>query len=260
MSEFIANFRRAAAVLMPKQHIFLLSHMRSYTSLFGHIMGSNPEICGYYEMHIGYYSWKSLIRQKLLYFQQEQPKPGFRYMFDKVLHDEHHVARSLLMQKNVKPLFCLRHPNNVIPSILKLYQRVDPGHSFNSESFATAYYIQRVTTLARIADSLERDCFYLDAEAIKLESQRCLDELSEWLNLATRLSPEYELQKNTSKARFGDTSGNLAIGHIADGAPGYTDFVHDVELQRNACRAYEQARQRLIAASAHQCVTQAIGL
>jgi hypothetical protein len=251
-----ASFRKAVAVLTPKQHIFLLSHMRSYTSLFGHIMGSNPHICGYYEMHIGYYSWKSLIRQKLLYFEQELPKPGFRYMFDKILHDEHGMSLDILMRKNVKPIFCLRHPQDVIPSILKLYQQVDPTHAFNSESCATAYYIQRLTTLEGLANALERDFFYLDAEAIKLDSQRCLDDLSDWLTLRIKLSPQYELQKNTSKARFGDSSGNLNVGRIAVGASTYTDFAHDTELQNNASSVYERVRKSLIAASTHHCITQ----
>jgi hypothetical protein len=259
MPGIITSCEKATAVLTPKEHIFLLSHMRSYTSLFGHIIGSNPDICGYYEMHIGYYSWRSLVRQKLLYFEQELPKPGFRYMFDKILHDEHRVSLDILMRKNVKPIFCLRHPRDVVPSILKLYQRLDPAHPFNSESFATAYFIQRVTTLASIADSLDRDFFYLDAETLKFESQRCLDSLSDWLDLPTKLSPNFQLQRNTSKERFGDTSGNLNVGRITVSASAYADFEHDAELQSNACRVYERARQSLIAASTHHCITQATG-
>ena len=34
------------------QHIFLLSHMRANTSLISHILGSHPQISGYYEMHL----------------------------------------------------------------------------------------------------------------------------------------------------------------------------------------------------------------
>jgi len=32
----------------PYARIFLLSHMRVYTSLAGHILGSHPQINGYY--------------------------------------------------------------------------------------------------------------------------------------------------------------------------------------------------------------------
>ncbi len=106
MFDILSEGRKTAAILLPKRHIFLLSHMRAYTSLFGHIMGSNPAICGYYEMHIGYYSWKSLIRQKLLYFENEEAKPGFSCMFDKVLHNEHSVALKILNGRRIKTIFC----------------------------------------------------------------------------------------------------------------------------------------------------------
>ena len=42
------------ALSKPCARIFLLSHMRAYTSLAGHILGSHPQINGYYEMHLGY--------------------------------------------------------------------------------------------------------------------------------------------------------------------------------------------------------------
>ena len=41
------------ALSKPCARIFLLSHMRAYTSLAGHILGSHPQINGYYEMHSG---------------------------------------------------------------------------------------------------------------------------------------------------------------------------------------------------------------
>ncbi|MEZ5571765.1 MAG: hypothetical protein R3E64_07045 [Halioglobus sp.] len=255
MFNIIPGLQKAVAIATPKKHIFFLSHMRSYTSLFGHIMGSNPHICGYYEMHIGYYSWKSLIRQKLLYFDQEPAKPGFKFMFDKILHDDHYTSLNVLNRNDAKSIFCLRHPNDVIPSILKLYKSMDPDHPFNSESFATQYYVQRLTSLEQIANQLEQEFFYLDAESIKLDSLQCLHSLSEWLCLATPLSPKYDIQKNTSRERFGDTSGKLNVGHIATDTNNYAHFKHDPKLQELATRAYDRVRQRLIELSTYRCIT-----
>lgn len=254
MADIFANVRKALAVLTPKQNIFLLSHMRSYTSLFGHILGSNPEICGYYEMHIGYYSWRSLVRQKLVYFKHEDPKPGFRYMFDKVLHNEHSVSADILNRTQTKVIFCLRHPQEVIPSILRLYKRVDPRHEFNSESFATEYYIQRLAMLERMAGVIQRDFFYLDAEALKSETQQCLQLLSDWLQLGIELVPDYELQRNTSKKRFGDSSEQLREGTVVNQRSDYVDFDFDADLLKRAVVAYQSARTRLVQSSAHRCV------
>jgi hypothetical protein len=244
------------AILLPKQHIFLLSHMRAYTSLFGHILGSNSEICGYYEMHIGYHSWKSLIRQKLLYFKNESPKSDLIYMFDKVLHNEHNVALDILNRPKTKTIFCLRQPQDVIPSILRLYQRVDPSHPFNSESFATDYYIQRLAALENIAISLERDFFYLDADSIKYDSDECLGKLSDWLHLKERLSPHYEVQRNTSKERYGDTSAKIGSGRISKVDSQPMNYNHDAELFKNAAFMYDRVRATLIRNSTYNCVIQ----
>lgn len=224
--------------------------MRSYTSLFGHIMGSNPEICGYYEMHIGYHSWKSLIRQKLLYFENEDAKPKFRYMFDKVLHNEHNVSDKVLNNPHTRTIFCLRHPRDVIPSILKLYQRVDPTHDFNSEAGATEYYIQRLKKLLCIAESVQREYFYLDAEALKSDTQQCLQRLSNWLELKVQLSSSYDIQRNTSEKRFGDSSEHLRAGRVLHEASDYASFRHNEDLLDRAVHAYVGARSHLIRSSA----------
>ncbi len=250
------NARRAMAIVLPKQHIFLLSHMRAYTSLFGHILGSNPEICGYYEMHIGYYGWKSLIRQKLLYFRREDPKPHFVYMFDKVLHNEHNVVLDILNSQGTKTIFCLRQPQEVIPSILRLYQGIDPSHPFNSESFATDYYIQRLIALETIAMSMAEEFFYLDANSIKYESDECLGKLSDWLGLKKELSPIYEVQRNTSRERYGDTSPRIGTGRITEDHSRYTNFNHEVELIKTAAFVYDRVRTTLIRKSASNCVVQ----
>jgi len=47
----------------PYARIFLLSHMRAFTSLAGHILGSHPQINGYYEMHLSYEDASALDRQ-----------------------------------------------------------------------------------------------------------------------------------------------------------------------------------------------------
>jgi hypothetical protein len=254
MSTLLPNVHKSAAIIVPKKHIFLLSHMRAYTSLFGHIMGSNPAICGYYEMHIGYYSWKSPIRQKLLYFQQESTKPGFSYMFDKILHNEHSVSLNVLNSSRARSIFCLRQPKDVIPSILKLYARIDPAHEFNSEAFATHYYIKRLAVLEAIAESLEQEFFYFDSDSLKLQSDECLGNLGDWLQLRTPLSTTYALQQHTSRERYGDSSEALRAGHIRREASHYQDWSPQADLLQSANNAYREARSTMIKLSSRRSV------
>lgn len=254
MGNFLSRVRKTSAIVLPKRHIFLLSHMRAYTSLFGHIMGSNPAICGYYEMHIGYHSWKSLIRQKMLYFREEEAKPGFSFMFDKVLHNEHNVAIDVLNSHQSRAIFCLRQPQDVIPSILKLYGDIDPSHEFNSETFATQYYVTRLAMLESLANSIDRDFFYFDAESIKLQSEECLGSLSDWLQLRTPLSDTYTLQQNTSRERYGDSSEAIRAGRIRRESSHYEAWPIQQESMESAAAAYHQARRVLIDLSARSSV------
>jgi hypothetical protein len=82
--------------------IFLLSHMRVYTSLAGHILGSHPQINGYYEMHLGYEDAAALDRQLELYRQGERLKPSSRYLFDKLLHDDYVLKPERLGHQEIR--------------------------------------------------------------------------------------------------------------------------------------------------------------
>ena len=254
LTPYLTRPATALAVVAPKRHLFFLSHMRAYSSLLGHIMGSHPEICGYYEMHIGYHSWKSLVRQKLLYFQDEALKPELQLMFDKVLHSDHYVAPELLDRGNVHALFALRNPEQAIPSILELYAKEDAGHAFNDAAYATRYYIERAETLAQTATAMRNDYVYIDAESITQRTDDCLGLLSDWLNLRTPLDSNYEVQKKTAQGRYGDTSDRLRSGGI-HAAKAETERPHvSADLLRDATNAYTRYRDILVSGSSAQCL------
>lgn len=254
LTDIILHPRKAVAIAKPVQHIFFLSHMRAYSSLFGHLMGSHPQISGYYEMHIGYHSWKSLVRQKLRFFQDEEPKAGFRYMFDKVLHSEHHVAIEILNSGRARPIFSLRNPGKTIPSIMKLYAREDPAHPFNDPEFSTQYYIDRARSLVSITEELDYPYFYLDAEAITQETERCLAALTQWLNLCPPLDSSYEVQKRTSQSRYGDTSEQLKSGKIENVEHVSGESALPPRLLEQALESYHTCREAMRSRSAVQCI------
>tara|TARA_B100001540_G_C15739598_1_gene611601 strand:- start:23 stop:805 length:783 start_codon:yes stop_codon:yes gene_type:complete len=252
----IQNLLAYPRALRPRRHIFLLSHMRAYTSLCGHIMGSSPGICGYYEMHIGYHSWRSLVRQKLLYFRDEAPKAGPFRMFDKILHNDHDMAPQLLEMPRVQALYSLRHPRHTLPSILRLYAKVDPQHPFTTPGFATDYYIARLEELERLALGMQREFFYFDAPALVQDTAQCLDALGNWLQLEAPLSSHYQVQKKTAADRYGDNSRELRSGRIerahetgADGGAAVPQ-----ELVDRAARTWERVRETLVTRSAARCL------
>ncbi|SEK59876.1 hypothetical protein [Ectothiorhodospira marina] len=235
------------AAARPYGRIFLLSHMRAYTSLFAHILGSHPEIDGYYELHIGYYSWRSLLRQKLVYFVRDNhnPKRGARFLFDKVLHNDHRLSDTILTRKGFSFILALRPPHETIPSINELYARVDPQNPLATELGAFCYYLDRLETLCDISQSLSGRYLYLDAECLRSRTAETLPLLADHIGVKQPLSEEYEVKPLTGLAKRGDSSSNIHTGHISRKATLHSP-VTDAARLAEAREAYQAAREMLI--------------
>jgi hypothetical protein len=242
----ISQIKKHLSIYKPKKHIFLLSHMRANTSIFGHILGGHEEIEGYYEMHIGYYSWKSLIRQKILFYKNHPIKPSATYIFDKVLHDEHLVSPDLLIKNNVYTIMSLREPEQTVKSIMALYKKVNPNHEFATAAGAVAYYIKRTKTLAEIAAKVKGKYVYIDAQCLRDKTDESLTFLTNELKLSSKLSSTYKTQLLTGKGKGGDNSGNLELGKIKQGKSNYSDVEIPSESLLEINNTYKTAREELI--------------
>ena len=239
-------------LVLQHRNIFLLSHMRANTSLFGHLMGSHPEVEGYYEMHIGYYSWRSLWRQKLLHFARHSGKPGARYMFDKVLHDGHHVAPTLLQRPSSHTILMLRKPEQSIRSLVVLYRGQAPHLPEATAEGAAQYYIDRLATLQSTAATLNGRYFYLDAEALIGQTDATLATLSAWLGLKSTIPSTYETFTHTGQGNAGDHSSRLRSGQVDRSRSDYSAIDVPPQLMQQAAESYARHRQALLTgASAH---------
>ncbi|MCE0493273.1 hypothetical protein [Vibrio salinus] len=236
-------------ILIPSKHIFLISHMRANTSLFGHLIGSSNEVSGYYEMHIGYYSWKSLYRQKLLYHSIHKKEPVTKYYFDKILHSEHEINIELVNNYNFNIIFMLREPERTIKSICKLYRRVDSKNKLSSVEGAADYYINRLLDIELFADKIDdyQRCVYLDAECLINNTDESLFFLKETLNLKEKLSSEYKQFELTGKKKFGDSSLNINAGHVIHPDKNkYGDIIIDPNLTKKCEDVYFNVRNKLV--------------
>jgi hypothetical protein len=221
--------------------------MRAYTSLTGHIFGSHDEIEGYYEMHKGYFSWKSLVHAKLLYYANHKVKKSAKYLFDKILHNEHYIAPKLLKRNDIETIMSLRSPEKTIPSIVLHFKNVNPEHEYNNIDNATQYYIARVTELAKLSLEIEGSYLYFDAEAIKDNTSKLLEVISEYLNLESPLTPKYKKMKKTGKRFSGDSSKELLSGEIQKSEKSIAAGIHIPEaLLSQAQESYNASRNILI--------------
>lgn len=242
------------ALVLRHRNIFLLSHMRANTSLFGHLLGSHPLVEGYYEMHIGYYSWKSLWRQKVVHFAEHEAKPGARWMFDKVLHDGHAVALDILRRPSSQTIMMLRTPSQSIRSLVVLYRDRSPNLPEATPEGAARYYIDRLSTLDGIARALGPRYFYLDAECLVDDTAGTVGALSDWLELPSPIPTEYRTFSRTGRGNAGDTSSRLSSGKVSRAGTDYSEIDVPAALMAEAEAAYGKHRATLVEGCARSVV------
>jgi hypothetical protein len=188
--------------------------MRAYTSLAGHILGSNPAINGYYEMHISYDGSSAYERQIRDFKAIESIKENSCYIFDKLLHNNYKPPEATLDHIPLKILVSLREPISTISSIVDLFTQKQSDESYANPKQATEYYIERLECLANFCRTTGHDYYYFDAVLFKTEPTALLSVLSKWLELATPLSAKYQIFSQTGVARKGDTSKAIKSGSI----------------------------------------------
>ncbi len=213
-------------VVFPSKYIILVSHMRANTSLLGHIFGSHNDISGYYEQHIGYYSWKSLIRLKLKFIEENPKEPVSNIYFDKVLHSGHAVQPKVFDGSHSTLLFVLRKPELTIKSIVAMYQRMNKDHPHAQIENAVDYYVERTQQIVKIARDYahKSDIAYMDAEALIENTDEALVSISNWCRLEPALTAEYKMFDLTGKKVVGDSSKMITSGKVEKSVRNYDEI------------------------------------
>jgi hypothetical protein len=245
---------------MPERysHIFLLSHMRAFSSLAGHILGSHPEINGYFELHISYDDAAALDRQLDVLRQHETPKQGSHYLFDKLLHDDYRLDPSRLDADSTRLLVCLRKPEQTIRSIVDLFEKKGTAEPYASPAAAARYYIDRLETLAGFCRSSSLPYCYYDGELFQAAPEMLLARLTDWLALGSPLSQRYQRFSQTGKARKGDSSSAIYSGRIEQDCGDYSHIPVPDDILRRAREVYRRCREVIIAGAADSVVISAV--
>jgi len=198
--------RRPSVVFRPRRYVLVLGHMRSYSSLLCHLLGSHPEIDGYAEMHRSYRRRTDLLRLKPHVFRSLDGEFSGRFVLDKVLHDRYTVSHSLLESGSVYPIFLVRNPADSVRSILRMGRTIQSVAWYSEPRLVAEYYEARVSHLAEVARSLERPLLFVRGEELVDDTRACLDSIASFLGLRSRLNESYSLFKNTAREGWGDYS------------------------------------------------------
>lgn len=107
--------------LHASSYLFVVSHMRSFSTLLCHILGSHSDIGGYVETHQSYFGGFDLDRLAVKVTDTTEDPLLRRYLLDKMLHNYVHIAPKVLARPDVKILFLIRSAEDTIRSILNLF-------------------------------------------------------------------------------------------------------------------------------------------
>ncbi len=229
-------------------YLFVLSHMRSFSSLLCHVLGSHPEISGYGEAHQSYVGRRDLDRLvKTVRVQNGDAALG-RYVLDKILHNQHEIAPVMIARPDVRWMFLLRNPGDTITSIVNMAHSFKHTGPYSDPIQVADYYIARVKWMAQFGEQHGHAALFVDSERLVDDTDAVLASLTRWLELATPLSREYRTFPLTGTPGHGDPSPNIRTGRVVtDAGERHRDYVPvtipgDALARANAayaaCRAF----------------------
>jgi hypothetical protein len=199
--------------------LFILSHMRSGSSLLAHILSNNSEIIGFGETHTEYHSELDLKQLMVKIYTRlcevrrpsdlKQLRMHHTYILDKVLHNSKFSDYSFLASDTIYSIFLLREPKRSLISLLDLKPHWD-------EATAVEYYTDRLRQLevyARFINNPKRT-LVVTYEQLLNQTDTTLCKLQQFLNTTQPLSENYHLLKTTGQPGVGDHKGNIKAGRI----------------------------------------------
>ena len=228
-----------------KKYLFLVSHMRSYSTLLSHILGSSSDISGYRENHISYNGQINLLKLRYRTQMAIEGKLGGTYVLDKILHNHWRISESILQKPNLKVLLTIRKPQDTVKSIINMGQKFVDEDWYLDHVKVADYYSGRLKAIAAYAELLGEKAAYFNAEDLIEQPDILTTNLSNWLQLKDPLKTEYKQFRDTGKPIHGDPSSNILEGKILKNKRNY-EIELNSDLVEQLNQVYEETRQKLL--------------
>lgn len=250
------SLARPRAATGRHDYLLLLSHMRSYSSLLAHLLGTSPEINGYGEMLLRYRTRLDLWRLRSKIRKATGAPLQGRWLLDKVLHNHIRPLDRWLPQQRVRAVIFVRRPVPTLQSMLTLAAEQRDAQFRDDPQRCCDYYVSRLHRLREDAHRLGDGAVYFDAEALVDRPQPLLSGLSHWLGLQQPLAPRYTVGRRSGEVGFGDPSANIRSGCVLPATASTIqrdwvlpkDVVAEAEAAYRRCRDVLMSRCRVLAA------------
>lgn len=193
--------------------IFILSHMRSRSSLLAHILGSHPEVVGYSELHRSYLTKQDLVQLKFDISSESLPDLRGKYIVDKILHDSHQISPRILKSNHLRSVFLLRKPEATLKSLIHMSRKTGVDYYAVPEN-ALDYYCNRLLKLQDYALQSAINAFFVESDELIKHTTTVLNRLTGWLELSSPLKAQYSIFEHTGEFGFGDPLDNIKTGTV----------------------------------------------
>jgi hypothetical protein len=198
-----------------RRHLFVLGHMRCYSSLLCHILGSHPQIDGYCETHVKYRTRFDLLRLRSRVVKLTGEPLRGRYVLDKVLHN-YPFASSILRSPNTLAIVMVRRPVPTVQSIVNMGLHYSDIAWYRDLDAVARYYEERVAALVRLADELRGRVMFMEAETLLSRTDDVLQSIGGLLDLGEPLRSDYKRFAHTGEGGFGDPSETITTGRVTN--------------------------------------------
>jgi len=242
IKQFFKDIANPQGVAERSNYVFLLSHMRAYTSLLGHILGTNPQIQGYLEMHQSYHSWFGLLKLKYKAKLATNPIDSApMFVFDKLLHNRHRIGPKIFKRENLKVIIMVREPESTIKSIINMGEKMAKVVAwYRQPDKVVSYYTKRLRRLEKLAKRADGKALFINAQDIIDHTPEVLRAIEEHLQLEQELQPEYNTFSLTGTVGAGDPSSNIKEGKIIKNRNAYENIIIPEQLLVKATTAYQE--------------------
>jgi hypothetical protein len=229
-----------------REYLFLLSHMRSRSSVMSHVLGSNSNICGHSELHRSYLNYVDLWRMNVNAYYHLPYKVLSKYFFDKILHNQYVISQNILNNLGLKIIILLREPEGTIKSIINMGQTTGLGLKTPEE--ALSYYCSRLLVLEQYAKRIKKNYFFVESDELIFSTEKVLTGVTKWLDLEEPLQETYSIFGNTGEYGHGDPLGTIKSGFIQKTGE-YTHIQISPEILKKGISAYSRCKSSLLEGS-----------
>jgi hypothetical protein len=219
------------------RYVFILAHMRSGSTLLGHIIASHPDFMGAGETYTSYKrpaDLQKLVPRTCELLRTLQLKGKF--VVDKITMEQYLSAETLSSLPLHKCVIQIRDPKSTLKSLMWLFDC--------SQETALTLYKAQLATLEKYGKVLADRAILIRYDDLIERSQEALTALTRFFAVDPPFTHEYEKTKITGK--MGDPSDNIRSGRIIR-TTGY-DYSIRKDLLDEGAAVYDKCQNELLAA------------